>query len=268
LGAWIALGLARAGHTVLLLARDPRRADHTMGWIRAAMPGARLDIELADLSLLGATQDAAARIAARHPAIDVLVNNAGVFSTTREITREGHERVIATNHLSPFVLTRVLIPALRAAPDGARIVNTGSSTADRARIAPHDLELARNWGMVRAYSQSKLALTMATFGWARRLHGTGITANIVHPGAVATSLVRAQGAVGLAWRLMAPFLLTEAQGADTPLHVALSPEFHAVSGTYVKRRKIVRPNALALDEALAERVWRATEVLAGAAPTG
>ncbi len=268
LGKWIALGLARAGHVVVLIARDAQRAENTVGWMKLAVPEARVDVEIGDLSLLAATRLAAARIAARYPAIDVLVNNAGIFTTTREMTAEGHELVIVTNHLSTFVLTRALMPALRAAPGGARIVNTGSSTADRARIAPDDLELARNWGMVRAYSQSKLALTMATFGWAKRLHGTGVVANVVHPGAVATRLVRAQGAVGLAWRVMAPFLLTEAQGADTPLHVALSPEFQSRSGVYVKRRSIVAPNPLALDPTMVERVWEATEALAGGAQAG
>jgi NAD(P)-dependent dehydrogenase (short-subunit alcohol dehydrogenase family) len=261
IGRWIALGLARAGHTVVLVARDPQRAETTAAWIKEAVPAARLDIEVADLALLGATRHAATSIAARHPAIDVLVNNAGVFSTKREVTAEGYECVIAVNHLSPFVLTHALIPALTA---GARIVNTGSSTADRARIWPNDLELKQNWGMVRAYSQSKLALTMTTLGWARRLQGTGIVANVVHPGAVATSLVRAQGAVGLGWRIMAPFLLTEAQGADTPLHVALSPEFQGVSGAYVKKRKIVAPNPLALETTLVEQVWQATVALTGA----
>ena len=144
-----------------------------------------------------------------------------------------------------------------------RIVNIGSSTSDRARIDPEDLEGARHWSMVHAYSQSKLALMMQTFGWARRLKGTGVVANVVHPGTVATKLVRANGAVGLAWRVMAPFIATEEQGADTPLHVALAPEYGSVTGVYVKRRRIVRPNRLALDNDLVEQVWVATETLAG-----
>ena len=183
------------------------------------------------------------------------------------MTAEGHERVIAVNHLSPFVLTHTLLPALQRAArqrGEARIVNTGSSTADRAMIDPDDLEGVRRWGFVRAYSQSKLALTMTTLEWARRLHGTGVVANVVHPGAVATGLVRAHGPIGLAWRLMAPFLLTEEQGADTPVHVALSPEFGTITGAYVKRRRTVQPNRLALDQDLVARVWAATGRLAGA----
>jgi len=265
IGRWIALGLARAGHGVVVVARDRARGDDAVAWIGAQAVSAPVELVVADLSSLAATRRAAWEIQGRHPAVDVLVNNAGVFRTRREETSEGHERVIAINHLAPFVLTRALLPALRAAASGggARVVNIGSSTSDRARIDPADLEGRRRWGMVRSYSRSKLALMMATFGWARRLQGTGVVANVVHPGAVATGLVRAPGVVGLAWRGMAPFLLTEEQGADTPLHVALSPEFAAVTGAYVKQRRAVEPNRRALDPALVERVWAATETLAG-----
>jgi len=264
IGRWIALGLARAGHTVVAVGRDHQRGSDTLAWIGAQVPSARIELLIADLSSLAATRDVGTLIGARHPAIDVLVNNAGVFCTRREETAEGHERVIALNHLSPFVLTRALIPALRAAArngTAARIVNIGSSTSDRARIDPANLESRVRWGMVRSYSQSKLALTMATLGWAQRLQSTGVVANVVHPGAVATGLVRASGPVGVAWRAMAPFLLTVEQGADTPLHVALSAEFEAVTGAYVKKRQVVRPNSRVFNTALAEQVWLATETL-------
>ncbi len=253
IGRWIALGLAQAGHETVLVGRDRRRCEAAAGWIAARAPDAALSIELADLSLLAETRLLATRVGARHAAIDVLVNNAGVFCPRREETSEGHERVIAVNHLAPLVLTQVLLPSLRRA--GGRVVNVGSSTSDRARIHPDDLEGRRRWGLVHSYGQSKLALLMATLHLARQLHGSGVTANVVHPGAVATGLVRAGGAIGLAWRAMAPFLLTEEQGADTPLHVSLSREFAGVTGAYVKRRVAVRPNRLALDDALVEEVW-------------
>ena len=225
-----------------------------------------MELLVADLSLISATRQAMMLIDARFPEIDILVNNVGTFCTHREVTEEGHERVLATNHLSAFVMTRGLVPGLRAAAKangGARIVNIGSSTSDRARIDPDDLEGKRRWSMVRAYSQSKLALMMTSFGWASRLQGTGVVANVVHPGTVATHLVRASGAVGLAWRAMTPFLLTEEQGADTPLHVCLAPEFATITSAYVKRRQVVRPNRRTRNKALVERVWQATETLAG-----
>ena len=262
LGRWIALGLAKAGHDLALISRSPTTGKAAQSWLAAQAPQATIHTITADLSLLADVRRAAGEILALGP-VDVLVNNAGVFCARREETAEGHERVLAVNHLAPFVLTRALLPALRAAPAGARIVNVGSSTSDKARIYPDDLEGRRRWGLVHTYAQSKLALLIATRGWAERLAGSGIVANTVHPGAVASSLVRAGGAIGLAWRAMAPFLLSEQQGAETPLHVALAPAFATISGAYVKRCRAVPPNPRALDAALAARVWAATETLTG-----
>ncbi len=263
LGRWIALGLAKAGHDLALIARSPESGEAARRWITTQAPQAAIHTITADLSLLADVRRAAGEILALDRPVDVLVNNAGVFCARREETAEGHERVLAVNHLAPFVLTRALLPALRAVPGGARIVNVGSSTSDRARIYPDDLEGRRHWGLVHTYAQSKLALLIATRGWAERLAGSGVVANAVHPGAVASGLVRAGGVIGLAWRAMAPFLLTEEQGADTPLHVAQAPEFATITGAYVKRRRPVAPNKLALDAALAARVWAATELLTG-----
>jgi NAD(P)-dependent dehydrogenase (short-subunit alcohol dehydrogenase family) len=265
IGRWIAAGLARAGHDVVIIARDEQRAAATKDWIGRQVTGAKVEWLIADLSLLAATAEVGAELLRSHPAIDVLVANAGVFCAKREVTAEGHERVIAVNHLSPFVLTCALLPALQAAGT-ARIVNTGSSSSDHASIYPADLEGRNRWGLLHTYSQSKLALLMTTITWAQRLRGTGVVANVVHPGAVATSLIRAGGLIGLAWRGMSPFLLTEVQGADSPLHVALAPSYQTISGAYVKRREVVRPNRLTRDADLVERVWRATERLAGVSP--
>ncbi len=262
IGRWIARGLAAAGHHLVLVGRNGQRTAAAADWIIGHVPAARLEVELADLTLLADAARLAERIASRHAAVHVLVNNAGMFSARRRETREGREQVVALNHLAPFVLTGGLLPALRRA-GRARIVNIGSSTSDRARIDVDDLEGRRRWRFVHAYAQSKLALLIATCCWARRLEGTGIVANTVHPGAVATGLVRARGPIGLAWRAMGPFLLTEEQGADTPLHVALSDEFGSITGAYVKRRHPVTPNPLALDLVLGDKLWRATEALSG-----
>ncbi len=266
IGQWIALGLAAAGHEVVLVARSRTRGDATRAWIASRAPNALTSLLVADLSSLAATRQAGMLIDARYPTIDLLVNNAGVFTASREMTEEGHERVLATNHLSPFVLTRALVPALRAAAaisGSARIVNVGSSMSDRTSLAPEALELGRRWARTRAYSQSKLALMMASFGWARRLAGSGVVSNVVHPGMVATNLVRAGGPIGLVWRGMAPFMLTEEQGADTPLHAALAPDYAGVSGLYLKKRRPVAPNPRALDAGLLARVWAETERLTG-----
>jgi NAD(P)-dependent dehydrogenase (short-subunit alcohol dehydrogenase family) len=262
IGRHIALGLARAGHDVVLVGRSAQKCEAARDWILHAVPGARIELIFADLALLAETRRAGAAILAGGRAIDVLVNNAGVFTPHRQETSEGHERVLAVNHLAPFVLTRAVAPALAR---GARVVNVGSSSSDNARIDPDDLEGRRRWGRLYSYAQSKLALLMATGLWAEILRPQGVVANTVHPGAVATTLVRAGGAIGLVWRGVAPLLLTEAQGAATPLRAALAPEFADVSGAYIKKQGVVAPNPRALDAELVRRVWAATETLAGPA---
>ncbi|CAN5923059.1 SDR family oxidoreductase [soil metagenome] len=261
IGRWIALGMARAGHKVILIGRDPARGEATRAWIARQVPQAETELEIADLSLLSATRDVARRIAARHARIAVLINNAGVFEAHPIATAEGHDRVLATNLLSPFVLTQELLPLLIAGAP-ARIVTVGSSTSDRARLDPDHLVLGRRWAMQRAYAQSKLAVMMVTFAFARRLEGTGVVANVVHPGLVATGLVRTGGVIGLVWRALAlTAALSEQQGAVTPLHAALAPEFASASGLYLKDRRAVPPNPAARDRALGERVWRAVQGL-------
>ena len=264
IGRWIALGLARAGHHTVLIGRDDARTKAAQAWIAQRVPQASTEPMRADLSLLAATRALGEQIAARHRKIAVLVNNAGIFDATRVVTAEGQERVLATNLLSPFVLTRALLPALLAGAP-SRIVTVGSSTSDSARIDPDGLVLGARWTMVQAYGQSKLAAMMMTFAFARQLAGTGVTANVVHPGLVASGLVRTPGIIGFAWRCMAPFALSEEQGADTPLAAALAPGFANISGVYLKTRRAAPPNPQALDPVLVDRVWAATQRLADVA---
>lgn len=260
IGRWIALGMARAGHHVILIGRDQARGVATQTWIDQRVPRANTELLIADLALLSETRNVGKRVAARYSRISVLINNAGVFDSRPIATAEGHDRVLATNLLCPFVLTQVLLPLLVAGAP-SRIINIGSSTSDRAQIDPDNLVLGRRWTMQRAYSQSKLAMMMTTFGLANRLKGTGVIANVVHPGFVASGLVRTGGLIGLVWRGLALTALTEEQGADTPLHAALAPELGSVSGIYLKDRHAVPPNRRALDPDLVERVWQATERL-------
>jgi retinol dehydrogenase 12 len=261
IGRWIGLGLARAGHHVVLICRDSERGHAAVRWIASHVPTFSAELLLADLTSLRETRRVGLEIAAEHPRLGVLVNNAGMFAARRQVTEEGHEAVLAVNHLAPFVLTDALEGVLQAGAP-SRIINVGSSTSDRAKIDPEDLELTRRWGMMRAYSRSKLAMMMSTFARAEHLRDSGVVANVVHPGAVATGLIRERGAIGAAWRLMAPFLRTEEQGADTPLHVALAPDWVNITGAYVKDRVAVRPNPAALDPALVGKVDAVTRALA------
>ncbi|HTI00169.1 MAG TPA: SDR family NAD(P)-dependent oxidoreductase [Acidisoma sp.] len=253
IGRWIARGLAEAGFSLSLIARNSGRAKAARDWILAAAPRSEIDLFLADLSLLAETRAAGAAIQRSHPRIALLVNNAGLLTPRRDVTQEGHEKTIATNLLSPLALTEALLPALTAAAP-ARVVMVGSSSSDRAVIDPDNLDLTHGWRMSRAYARSKLGLLIMSRNWAARLAGRGVTLNTVHPGLVATRIVRHGGIDGLAWRMMAPFSLTPQQGAQTPLFACLSPELQGRTGLYLKRRREATPNPRVFDAALAERL--------------
>ena len=260
IGEWIAAGLARAGFHTIIIARDAARGEATRRAIAERLRGAVTELVVADLSSLRQTREAGAAIAAAHPRIDVLVNNAGLITRRREVTAEGREMILAVNHLSPFVLTGALEPALRGGAP-ARVVNVGSASAGLATLDLSDLELERSWNPLRAYARSKLALMIATFERARRLAGTGVSANVVHPGVVATKIAALPGPIGWAWAVRRPFMITPEQGADTPLHLALSPQVDGATGAYWKKRQPARPNPQALDATLARQLWRETERL-------
>lgn len=255
LGRWLAYGVARAGYHTVLVARDAGRGEAARRWIAGQAPGASTEVVLADLASLAQTRAAGLALAERHPRIDLLVNNAGLLTDRREVTAEGHERIIAVNHLAPFMLTQALRGSLLAAAP-ARVVNVGSTASDRATIDLDDLELERGWSAWRAYARSKLAIMMATFEWARRLDGVDV--NVVHPGVVATELGSIAGLAGLAWRLGKPFMISQEEGAQAPLHVALAPELTGVTGVFYNRRRPAKPNPLALDRALTMRLWSET----------
>ncbi len=255
IGQWIALGIARAGYHTVLVARDAERGEATRRWIAEQARGASTELVVADLSSLAQTRAAGVAIVAAHPRIDLLVNNAGLITPSRTVTAEGHETILAVNHLAPFVLTETLQRALEDAGE-ARVVNVGSAASDRTTLDVGDLELTKGWLALRAYGRSKLAIMMATFEWARRV--PGVTVNVVHPGVVATKIGSVPGLIGVGWAMLRPFMITVQQGADTPLHVALSAQMAGVTGTYFKKRLPARPNRQALDRGQTARLWTET----------
>ena len=260
LGQFVALGLARAGYHTVMLARDAARGEASRRFIAERAKGASTEIVLADLSSLRQVRDAAARIAAAHPRINVLVNNAGLITPRRQVTEEGREMILAVNHLAPFVLSGALEAALKAGAP-ARIVDVGSTASDRATLNLSDLEGTGSWNALSAYGRSKLALMMAAFERARLLAGSGVTVNVLHPGVVATSLAAVPGPIGWGWALLRPFMITPEKGAETPLFLALSPKVEGQTGRYWKRCAQARPNKQALDAAAVRRLWTETELL-------
>jgi NAD(P)-dependent dehydrogenase (short-subunit alcohol dehydrogenase family) len=264
IGIWTALGLAKDGDVVGIVARDRARGEAMQKWLAKHAPASRIDLFVAELSSLADVRRLAAEVQSRYPRLDLLINNAGLACDKRELTVDGFERTIAVNHLAPFLLVLELLDLLRrSAP--ARIINVGSSSSDRATLDLDNLQSERRFSTIGAYGQSKLAIMLFTFELARRLDGTGVVVNVVHPGTVATNIFNLGGWKGAMVTVLMPlirlFLLSPEQGARTTLHVATSPALAAVTGRYFKEGKEAAPNPLSQDRALAKAVWERSAVL-------
>ncbi|MEP7086292.1 MAG: SDR family oxidoreductase [Gemmatimonadota bacterium] len=258
IGKETALTLAKMGATVVIVARDAAKSARTVEEIENAVPDAKLDVVLTDFASLDAVRDAAAEIGKRYRAVHVLVNNAGVANKNRIVTTDGYEQIFAVNHLASFLFTRELVPLLRAGAP-SRIVNVASVAERNNPIDFDDLQSEKSFGGFRTYGKSKLANVMFTYQLAARLAGTGITANCLHPGAVATDMLKK--IPWLLYTLISPFLLTPAQGAMTQVYLASSPQVEAVTGGYYVKSKAARSSARSYDVSAQKRLWDASEAM-------
>jgi NAD(P)-dependent dehydrogenase (short-subunit alcohol dehydrogenase family) len=231
--------------------------------LEAKAPGLGHRMHLADLSSMAETRKVGAAIAASEKRVDVLINNAGAIFSDRRVTPEGLELTFAVNHMAYFVLTEALREKLIASAP-ARIVSTSSGSHQSASLDFSDLQSANGYKMLRVYGRSKLANILFTRELAKRLAGTGVTANCLHPGAVATRFGDSSG--GMLSRLLPVlrlFFLSPEKGADTIIYLASSPEVANVTGAYFVKRGITEPSQAAQDDAAATRLWEASEALAG-----
>jgi NAD(P)-dependent dehydrogenase (short-subunit alcohol dehydrogenase family) len=265
IGKETALALTKMGATVVIVARDAAKSARTMSEIEKTVPGAKLDVVLADFASLDAVRDAAVEIGKRYRAVHVLVNNAGVANKQRIVTVDGYEQIFAVNHLAPFLFTRELIPLLRAGAP-SRIVNVASVGERNNPIDFDDLQSEKNYGGFRTYGKSKLANVMFTYQLAARLAGTGITANCLHPGAVATDMLKK--IPWLLYTLISPFLLTPEQGAATQVFLASSPTVEGVSGGYYVKCKAARSSPRSYDVDAQKRLWDASEAMVASHASG
>ena len=264
IGEAAVLELAGMGARIVIVARDEARAQATMRKLEAKAPGLDHRMHLADLSSMAETRKVGAAIAASEPRIDVLINNAGALFSERRVTPEGLELTFALNHMAYFVLTEALRDKLVASAP-ARIVSTSSTAHQGASLDFDDLQSAKGYGGLKVYGRSKLANILFTRELARRLAGTGVTANCLHPGVVATRFGSSSGGfAGLVIPFLRPFFLSPEKGADTIVYLASSPEVAKTTGEYFVKRKIAEPSAAARDDAAAKRLWEASETLAGA----
>ncbi len=266
IGEVAALALARMGARIVIVARDERRARATLNALEAAAPGLGHRLHLADLASMAETRRVGLAIAGSEPRVDVLINNAGAMFAERRVTPEGLERTFALNHMAYFIMTAALRETL-AASAPARIVSTSSMAHQGMSLDFSDLQCARSFNGWKAYGRSKLANILFTRELARRLAGTGVTANCLHPGFVATRFGDASGGwTSRLMPLMRKFAISPAEGADTIIHLASSLEVANVTGQYFVKRKVAEPSVAARDDKAAKKLWEATEALAGPRP--
>jgi NAD(P)-dependent dehydrogenase (short-subunit alcohol dehydrogenase family) len=255
--------LAAMGARLVLVGRDKARGEAALGRIRRQAPAAELRIHYADLSRLAEMNHLAAEIAALEPRIDVLINNAGAMFNERRVTEDGFERTFALNHMAYFVLSNRLKERLIAAAP-ARIVNVASDAHRGNTLDFADLQSAHGYRGFTAYGRSKLANILFTRELARRLAGTGVTANCLHPGFVATRFGDNNSGLfrlglGFAKRF---FALSPEEGAKTIVYLATAPEAADITGGYFAKSRPATPTAAARDDAAARRLWEESARLA------
>jgi NAD(P)-dependent dehydrogenase (short-subunit alcohol dehydrogenase family) len=262
IGKAAAAAVARLGATVVLVGRDRGRTEAAVaeiGSVSASPPRA----EIADLASLEQVRELAGRLAGLER-IDVLINSAGLVLGERRTTPDGFEYVFAVNHLAPFLLTNLLLPKLTAS---ARVVTVTSDAHSAARLDLSDPNLERGWDSWRSYANSKLANILFTRELARRLAGTGVTANCAHPGVVRTGFGRdARPLLRVGLTIARPFLASPGRGADTIVYLASSPDVADQTGGYYVKRQRREPSAAARDDTAARKLWQLSEKLTGLAP--
>lgn len=260
IGRAAAVELGRRGARLVLVGRDKGRCAETAAEVRAT--GAAAETVTADLSLMSETRRAAAEVLTLAPRLDVLINNAGAIMPERRLTAEGHEATLALNHLSYFLFTKLLAERLKASSPARVVVVASDAHRSAGRFPFDDLTSERSFVPMLRYGETKLANILFTRALARRLEGSGVTANALHPGVVATGFgADSKGVVRLFVRFARPFLLTPEQGAETIVHLAASPGVSGVSGKYFAKSREKTPRAPALDDGAAESLWALSEKL-------
>jgi NAD(P)-dependent dehydrogenase (short-subunit alcohol dehydrogenase family) len=263
IGGVAAVALAKLGARIVLVARDKSRGGATLARLRDCVPDVAHSVHFADLLRLAEMKRVAAEIADREPRIDVLINNAGAIFAKRRLTEDRLERTFALNHMAYFVMAAGLRERLLASGP-ARIINTASAAHQGATLDFDDLQSAKSFGARKAYGQSKLCNILFTRELARRLQGTGVTANCLHPGFVATRFGDQSGGLisRLVW-LAKFFAISPAEGAETIIYLASSPDVRETTGQYFYKSAPTKPSSAAQDGRSALLLWQRSTSLAG-----
>ena len=253
IGKATALALAQQGHLVIVHGRTTAKARAAVDELHAATGSEYLDYVAGDFSRLAEVRALANEVIERHPGLDTLINNAGIWMNTRELSADGFELTMAVNHLAPYLLTRLLLPALKlSAP--ARIVHVSSTVHMRGKIDFDDFNFERAYSAYGAYAASKLANVLFSNALDCRLSAARVTSNALHPGVITTKLLATGFNMSGA---------ETARGAQTSVYLATAPEVEGVSGRYFDDRREKLASEAARDEALQERLWRASAEMVG-----
>ncbi len=284
IGRASAKALAQLGARVGIVGRDAKRTEETAAMIRAEVPAAQVDTFLADLSLMSDVRKLAEEVKAKYSELHVLLNNAGAIFTTRGVTKEGLEQTFALNHMSYFLLTNLLTDLLKkSAP--ARVVNVSSDAHPLARLDPRvvkavadpggsivapkrididDLQSERSYSPMAVYAMSKAMNILFTRELSRRIEGTGVTANCLHPGVIQSGFGHNNGGFfGWLVKIGGPFLSSPEKGARTSVYLCSSDEGGRVSGQYFKNRKVAKVSAAARNDESAKVLWEKSAQIAG-----
>lgn len=273
IGKETALGLASMGATVVMTARDLSRGELAVADIKTRSGNDRIELIHGDFASFASIRELAADVRQRHPQLHVLVNNAGAYNARRTVTQDGYETTFGVNHLGYFLLTKLLLETMRMS-GRARIVNVSSAAHTGATINFDDLQGDRHYRGFGAYGQSKLANVLFTYELARRLEGSSVTANCLHPGVVRTGFGKNNsgavgGLFGVFHGIARPFLKTPESGARTSVYLASSPDVEGVTGRYFADCRQKASSALSHDRAIAGRLWEVSEAMVGAGtPSG
>jgi NAD(P)-dependent dehydrogenase (short-subunit alcohol dehydrogenase family) len=263
IGLATAVSLANKGARICLICRDEKRGLDALKKVKAQSGNGDADLLLADFSSLDIIRAAALEIKSKYKKLDVLINNAGSISGNRQVTRDGYEWTFGVNHLAPFLLTNLLLPLIKdSAP--SRIITVSSMVHQYSYINFDDIMSEKKYGEMKAYAQSKLANLLFAFELSRKLAGTGVTSNAVHPGAVRSGFARSSGLLMKTLYSVGKYLLSSPEkGARTSIYLASSPEVERVTGRYFINCKPAKPSAKALDESTAKKLWELSTKLAG-----
>ena len=267
IGKAAALQIAQLGATVVMVGRNPQRTAAAIQEIRQQSSNDQVESMLADLSSQEEIRRLAENFKTRYQRLDVLVNNAGALMLSRQRTVDGLEMTFALNHLNYFLLTNQLLETLKSSGP-ARIINVASDSHQGAVLDFEDLQLERNYGGYKAYGRSKLANLLFTYELARRLEGSSVTVNALHPGLVATKFMANNGLRGRVYNLFFRLVgRSTARGAHPITYLASSSDVEGVSGKYFVEDGLVQSSPASYDREAALQLWQASEELTGLPPS-